>query len=107
LEKRDMDFREQMKEKLSIGLSDEKKGELNKLLKNEPVDLGTKILAIFKSGAQVRIEKVIRIKDKEYHHNYIWNIDGTVSSNWFGFKTLEECIEDCLAHVAIMNYKPK
>jgi hypothetical protein len=66
--------------------------------------LEQKIRAIFNSGNLVKLEKVIRIKSDKTYYNYIWNIDGIKSRNWFGFETIDECIEDCLTHLTINSF---
>ena len=65
--------------------------------------LEEKIKAIFNSGNHVKIEKVIRIKSDKTYYNYVWYVDGTTSRNWFGFDTLDECVEDCVTHLSIKN----
>lgn len=63
--------------------------------------LEQKIRAIFNSGELVRIEKVARTKDGKKYHKYFWTVDGVSSTNWFGFDTIEECIDECLSHLSI------
>lgn len=65
--------------------------------------LEQKIRAIFNSGNLVKIEKVIRIKSGETHYKYVWDVDGEKSRNWFGFDTIDECVEDCVTHLTIKN----
>jgi hypothetical protein len=68
---------------------------------NMEFTLEEKIRTVFNSGNVVKIEKVIRTKTNQTYYNYIWDIDGTKSRNWFGFETIDECIEDCLTHLTI------
>jgi hypothetical protein len=63
--------------------------------------LEQKVRAVFNSANVVKIEKVMRIKNEKTYYNYIWNIDEIKSKNWFGFQTIDECIEDCLTHLTI------
>ena len=63
--------------------------------------LEEKIKAMFNSGNSVNIAKVIRTKSGETYYQYVWDVDGTKSRNWFGFDTLDECVEDCLTHLTI------
>ena len=65
--------------------------------------LEQKIRAIFNSGNLVKIEKVIRIKSDKTHYNYVWDVDGIKTRNWFGFETIDECVEDCVTHLTIKN----
>ena len=65
--------------------------------------LEEKIKAIFNSGNLVKIEKVIRTKSGETHYKYVWDVDGEKSRNWFGFDTIDECVEDCVTHLTIKN----
>ena len=63
-----------------------------------------KIRAIYNWGNVVKIEKVLRIKSGQTYYNYVWDVDGEKSSrNWFGFETLDECVEDCLTYLSIKN----
>lgn len=63
--------------------------------------LEEKMRAIFNSGDAVKIEKVLRTKNGEKHYKYIWNVDGNQTRNWFGFDTIDECVEDCITNLAI------
>lgn len=63
--------------------------------------LEDKIKTIFNSGNVVKIEKVMRTKSGETHYNYVWDVDGIKTRNWFGFETIDECVEDCLTHLTI------
>jgi len=63
--------------------------------------LEQKLRAIFNSGNLVKIEKVIRTKSDKTYYNYVWYVDEIKSRNWFGFETIDECIEDCLTHLTI------
>jgi hypothetical protein len=63
--------------------------------------LEQKIRAIFNSGNVVKIEKVIRTKSGETYYKYVWDVDGTKTRKWFGFDTIDECIEDCLTYLTI------
>ena len=63
--------------------------------------LEEKMRAIFNSGDVVKIEKVLRTKNGEKHYKYVWNHDGKQTTNWFGFNTIDECVEDCLFHLTI------
>ena len=63
--------------------------------------LDEKIRAIFNSGKVVKIEKLLRIKDGETYYKYRWDVDGKQSSNWFGFDTIDECVDDCLTYLTI------
>ncbi len=63
--------------------------------------LEEKIRAIFNSGNVVKIEKVMRTKSEETYYKYIWDVDGVKTRNWFGFDTIDECVEDCLTYLTI------
>lgn len=63
--------------------------------------LEEKMRAIYNSGDVVKIEKVLRTKNGEKHYKYVWNVDGKQTTNWFGFNTIDECVEDCLTHLTI------
>ena len=63
--------------------------------------LEEKMRTIFNSGDVVRIEKVLRTKNGENHYKYVWNVDEKKTTNWFGFNTIDECVEDCLTHLTI------
>jgi hypothetical protein len=63
--------------------------------------LDEKMRAIFNSGNVVKIEKVIRTKSGETYYKYIWDVDGTKTTNWFGFETIDECVDDCLTYLTI------
>ncbi len=62
--------------------------------------LEEKIRAIFNSGNVVKVEKVIRTKNGETYYKYVWDVDGT-KTNWFGFDTIDECVENCLTYLTI------
>ena len=66
--------------------------------------LEQKVRTVFNSANVVKIEKVMRMKNEKTYYNYIWNIDGIKSRNWFGFETIDECIEDCLTHLTINSF---
>ncbi len=51
----------------------------------------------------VKIKKVLRIKSGQTYYNYVWDVDGEKSRNWFGFDTIDKCVEDCLTHLTIKN----
>jgi hypothetical protein len=63
--------------------------------------LEDKLRAIFNSGDLVKIEKVLRTKDGGTYFKYMWSVDGTGTTNWFGFDTIEECVEDCLTYLTL------
>jgi hypothetical protein len=63
--------------------------------------LEDKMKAIFNSGDSVKIEKVLRTKDGDKHFKYMWSVDGKQATNWFGFDTIDDCIEDCLTYLTI------
>ena len=63
--------------------------------------LEEKIRAIYNSGNVVKIGTVIRTKNGGTYYKYVWDVDGTTSKNWFGFDTLDECVEDCITHLTI------
>ena len=64
--------------------------------------LEQKLRAIFNSGNVVKIEKVIRTKSEKTYYKYVWDVDGTKSpGKWFGFDTIDECVEDCLTYLTI------
>ncbi len=63
--------------------------------------LEEKIRAIFNYGNLVKIEKVMRTKSGETSYKYVWDVDGKKSRNWFGFDTIDECVEDCLTHLTL------
>jgi hypothetical protein len=63
--------------------------------------LEQKLRAIFNSGNIVKIEKVIRTKSGKTYYNYVWYADGAKTRNWFGFETIDECVEDCLTYLTI------
>ena len=63
--------------------------------------LEEKMRAIFNSADVVKIEKVLRTKNGENHYKYVWNVDGEQTTNWFGFNTIDECVEDCLTYLTI------
>ena len=65
--------------------------------------LEAKLKAIYNSVNVVKIEKVMIMTSEKTYYNYIWDIDGTKSINWFGFETIDECVEDCLTHLTIKN----
>ena len=65
--------------------------------------LEAKLKAIYNSVNVVKIEKVMRMTSEKTYYNYIWDIDGTKSRNWFGFETIDECVDDCLTHLTIKN----
>ena len=67
--------------------------------------LEEKMKTIFNSGNVVKVEKVIRTKSGGTYYKYVWDVDGTKSRNWFGFHTLDECVEDCLTHLTINRLK--
>jgi hypothetical protein len=63
--------------------------------------LDEKIRAIFNSGNVVKIEKVKRTKSGDTHYKYVWSVDEKQTTNWFGFDTIDECVEDCLIYLTI------
>jgi anaerobic ribonucleoside-triphosphate reductase len=63
--------------------------------------LEEKIRAIFDSGNAVKIEKVKRTKSGETYYQYIWSMDESSTTNWFGFNTIDECVEDCITVLTI------
>jgi hypothetical protein len=66
--------------------------------------LEDKLRTIFNSGKVVKIEKVIRMKGEKTYYKYVWDVDGKKSlRNWFGYDTLDECVEDCLTYLAIYS----
>ena len=66
--------------------------------------LEQKVRTVFNSADVVKIEKVMRTKSDKTYYNYIWSIDGIKSRNWFGFETIDECIEECLTHLTINSF---
>jgi len=64
-------------------------------------NLSDKINTIYNSSDEVKIEKVKRIKDGVTFFNYIWSVNGYSTPNWFGFNSLEECVDNCLDWVVI------
>lgn len=65
------------------------------------ITLQEKIRAIFNSGNIVRIEKVARSKEGVTHYRYAWHIDGSQSANWYGFETIDGCVDDCITHLTV------
>lgn len=63
--------------------------------------LEEKMRVIFNSGDVVKFEKVLRTKNDKKHYKYVWNVNGKQTTNWFGFNTIDECVEDCLTHLTI------
>jgi hypothetical protein len=63
--------------------------------------LEEKMKAIFNSADVVKIEKVLRTKDGVKYFKYLWTVDGQTTSKWFGFDTIDECVEDCLTMLTI------
>ena len=69
--------------------------------------LGEKISAIFKSGKSISFQNEVRRKDGEWYSRITWKHiqqpNGSVikQSTWFGFDTIDECVEDCLTYLAI------
>jgi hypothetical protein len=63
--------------------------------------LEQKLRAIFDYSDTAKIEKVTRTKGGIEYFKYIWSVNNISSTNWFGFDSLEECLEDCLSHQAI------
>jgi hypothetical protein len=71
------------------------------------ITLEEKIRAIYNSSKTARLDKVLRIKSGVNYYNYVWTIDGAQSGNWFGFKTLDECVDDCITYLAIEHYEKR
>jgi hypothetical protein len=70
--------------------------------------LGEKISTIFKSGKSISFQNEVRRKDGEWYSRITWKHiqqpNGSVikqSTIWFGFDTIDECVEDCLTYLAI------
>ena len=69
--------------------------------------LGEKISTIFKSGKSISFQNEVRRKDGEWYSRITWKHiqqpNGSVikQSTWFGFDTIDECVEDCLTYLAI------
>ena len=74
--------------------------------------LEEKIRTIFNANNLVKIEKVLRTKNGEKHYKYTWSIEEIQfpeihTINWWGFDTLDECVEDCLTYLAIKGHTEK
>ena len=69
--------------------------------------LGEKISTIFKSGKSISFQNEVRRKDGEWYSRITWKHiqqpNGSVikQSTWFGFDTIDECVEDCLTYLVI------
>jgi hypothetical protein len=69
--------------------------------------LGEKISTIFKSGKSISFQNEVRRKDGEWYSRITWKHiqqpNGSVikQSTWFGFDTIDECVEDCLTYLEI------
>jgi hypothetical protein len=69
--------------------------------------LAEKISAIFNSGHSISFQNEVRRKDGEWYSRITWKHiqqpNGSVikQSTWFGFDTIDECVEDCLTYLTI------
>ena len=69
--------------------------------------LEEKMSAIFNSGKSISFQNQVRRKDGEWYNRITWKHiqqpDGTVikQSTWFGFNTIDECVEAWRSHATL------
>ena len=71
--------------------------------------LSEKMNSIFNSGESIKFQNVVRRKEGEWYSRIIWEhvqLPGDQhirSCDWWGFETIDECVEDCLTYLTLKS----
>jgi hypothetical protein len=75
------------------------------------MNLSKKIEQVFNSGYSIAFQNEVRRSDGEWYSRITWkNLQQPGNQvikecEWFGFETMEECVDDCLKYLNNKNYK--